>query len=627
MTDSTRHLQGNDEPPSFLEQVLQYQDGQLTEQELEAFASQIRIDPDLRRKFIDLEVQSAAIHEVLRWDIYNDPGVSPDNLGPVTTLSLLTGWTKRYGVAISIIAASLLIVLAFLIQSPLDRGKQVELPAPLPPIGDPVLLSNVFLTEEHHALFFGEVSLTTGSSLQTRQGYRLQRGIVKLTFPNAASAIIEAPALFRVIDDNCLMLVAGSCSVHAPHGAEGFRVETPSTKVIDRGTRFSVKVNDGNETEVHVIEGEAELYPSLAQVPERKSQEQWSDSAATLKKIPLHKQQAIRVDGYREHLIDFDSRTYVDQLPDRIVSYEATRTSEGYAQDLVSVTAQRGGQVHTYSVEELIPIEVTWFRGDTKPDSVGHLIGDYTRPVRPQELLEDRKLYTGMINPGGQAEPLDKDPIMETNLQEGVTGTPGMGIRFRTPVVNGPGPDVVLFEIQSFLHPLDGDPFHVYPVHSRPGLKPLTVRRFDLTMNSKESLEVVHFWRHRFSKPIESLMELETEETFPRMGTYELRFRVLAVGIDLSEMGFAEGEQVQELFIQHAIEESLFQYVVTDPTSKVDPVFIAGFPEDKQTVQKGDGKTERGWLVPATTRGIHVVRNPLSATLAHFAIWLLRNWG
>ena len=50
-----------------------------------------------------------------------------------------------------------------------------------------------------------------------------------------------------------------------------------------------------------------------------------------------------------------------------------------------------------------------------------------------------------------------------------------------------------------------------------------------------------------------------------------MQFRGLAVGIDLSDLGYARGEFVEGLFIQDALDDGHY----------VDPVFIAGLPEEE----------------------------------------------
>ncbi len=144
--------------------------------------------------------------------------------------------------------------------------------------------------------------------------------------------------------------------------------------------------------------------------------------------------------------------------------------------------------------------------------------------------------------------------------------TPGFAVRFRTPIVNGPGPDVVFFELQTFSNPLNGDAYHVSPLEFGPGRKSLTVGTYDLTMNSPEALRLARFSLYRYSQSISSLDELLTASSVRAApGT---RFHALAVGIDLSNLGFAEGEQVEGLFFQDA----------NDDEHRVDPVFIGGLP-------------------------------------------------
>src|SRR5690606_23658025 len=110
------------------------------------------------------------------------------------------------------------------------------------------------------AKFFGELAPPVGSVLTPQREYVLMSGLIEVSFPAGASAILEGPAMFRVTSNQSLALDVGRCSVHAPDGAEGFRVETPVTRVVDRGTRFTVSVGETSDTEVHVIEGAADVY-------------------------------------------------------------------------------------------------------------------------------------------------------------------------------------------------------------------------------------------------------------------------------------------------------------------------------------------------------------------------------
>jgi len=566
----------------FLERVSRYQDGLLSPTEAADLTEEIRGDPARQEEFIQWQIQSAAIYDLHRRN-------SPDGLETPLDIPLVKQsasgdptnspvrrkilWTAAGALVAMLIA--LTAIPWFPARKSIDEVNGLTTTSP----GS----GNVLLVEEVRANFVGSDSPTVGSFLTPRQNYFLAGGLINLVFPGGATTIIEAPAMFRIRNEHCLVLEIGSCSVHAPAGAEGFRVITPTTDIVDRGTRFSVKVHDDSETEVHVVEGIAELNPVIKTVAHSTGHSLSEKISDEREPIQLYDRQAIRIGAFEDDVYEttrFNPKAYRNHLPDRIIRYEATK-QDGLADELSSVTVQRGGKLRTYSVDKLIPIEVTWFHGDSReePERSGHLAGGPIRPERPRAWMENRKLHTGFMNIGGQVQPLESDPVMTTDAERKLWGTPGLGVRFRVPVVNRPGPDVVLFDVQHFLQTLDGDPFHVSPIHFRPGLKSLTVRKFDLTVNSPESLVVVPFWRHRYSLPITSLTELGMAESQANLRSTPIPVQAIAVGIDLSDLGFAEGEEVRELFFQHAMVEADPSGSQMGIPSKVDPVFIGGFPE------------------------------------------------
>ncbi|MDA8744563.1 FecR family protein [Rubripirellula amarantea] len=411
---------------------------------------------------------------------------------------------------------------------------------------DPPATSRVRLASASQARFFGELPPPVNSILSVGREYVLTGGLIEVAFPAGASAILEGPAVFRVTSDESLALDVGRCSVHAPDGAEGFRIDTPMTRVVDRGTRFSVSVAETSETEVHVIEGEADVYP-LGR-PEADSQKRLTDGQAG----------KFATEGAFDTVaVPFDASGYRRRLPDRVVSYQAT-TVDGGADLLTSVTVQRGGRSETIDVNDLIASRLTWFHSTT---SVAFLCGREQLPDSRMEVASDRSLVTGAINPGGSVEPLTSDPEM---LDTG--GTPGMAIGFERPVRNGPGADVVFFDLQTFGNPMDGDAFHVSPLAFRDGLRSHTIRKYDLTMESPEAMELRSFHVHFTTEVADSLDSWNRLKTIPRKQT--MRFRGLAVGIDLSDLGYAENESVEGLFLQDAMDDGNF----------VDPVFIGGLP-------------------------------------------------
>ncbi len=426
---------------------------------------------------------------------------------------------------------------------------------------------NVQFASLSHARFLGEMSPAIKSTITLKREYVLLSGLVELAFPRGASAIIEGPAVFRILSDECLALDVGHCSVHAPEGAEGFRVDTPVTRVVDRGTRFSVNVSEASETEVQVIEGMADIY----RYPHESEPSSTESPDATTFELRLNEHEACRLENGNNIVArptEYNSAGYRSQLQDRIVSYDATTAQGGGVEFLKSVTVQRDGEVIQYPVEQLIPVELTYFKANSGVNANGHIAAGTSLGKSRIQVLSDTALNTGIINPGGSQQPLTASPVMRTVEDKNQLNTPGLAIRFRTPVKNGPGPDIVFFELQTLSNPPEGDAFHVSPLGFGQGRKSHTVHSYDLTMLSSEAQKIARFHLYQFHQNIASLDELQTIRYEQKPSHNRLRFRAIAVGIDLSDLGYLPGEQVEELFIQDAMDDNSF----------VDPVFIGGLP-------------------------------------------------
>ena len=141
-----------------------------------------------------------------------------------------------------------------------------------------------------------------------------------------------------------------------------------------------------------------------------------------------------------------------------------------------------------------------------------------------------------------------------------------MAFRFDRPVVNSAGPDVVLFEVQSAVYPPQGDAFHLGPVRFEPGLRTHTIRKFDITMASADALPTAPFSVGSIPRPSRSLDDLKTQKFVASRQT--IQFRALAVGIDLSDLGYPDGAAVEELFLQDAADDQHY----------IDPVWFGGLP-------------------------------------------------
>lgn len=420
----------------------------------------------------------------------------------------------------------------------------------------PATYGGVILAQNSSAEFFGTMPPGLGTAIEMNRQFILTYGSIELIFPRGATVLLGAPAIFSVVSGERLFLESGQCSVYAPDGAEGFQVETPLANVVDLGTRFGVSVDDSGETNVQVIEGAAEVT--------EKSPEGTSSSVPML--LESHDVGMYPVDLQRpSRFAQYDPSTYRYGLRDRILKYQAAPAEDPSArgvQDLLSITVQRGGESYRYDIDEMIPSKVTHFRSTQREQvqPVAYRYGDQ-RPIR--ELLKsDNSLDTGIFNPGASKQPLTKSPDEQTV---------GMALRFDTPVVNSVGPDIAFFELQGYDNPKLGDAFHVSPLQFRDSLRSYTVREFDIPMTSPEALKVAGFGLLRFEHAIDSLADLHSGRYSKRYRHFN--FRALAVGIDLSDLGYAENEVVEGLFIQDADDDETH-----NGGSMVDPVYIGGFP-------------------------------------------------
>ena len=425
------------------------------------------------------------------------------------------------------------------------------------------------------ARFLGRETPPRQAEVAVQETYVLSAGLVELVFPLGATAIVEAPAVFRVCGPDCLVIDAGRCSVHAPEGAEGFRVDTPATRVIDRGTRFVVSVGETSVTEVQVIEGAADVVATNEPTP--------AFLGLTAGDIARHDPA-----GENDRIVverqPVDAHAYQRQLPDRIISFTASlshpaspttasaETADGIDM-LETVSVQRGGVLRNYRVEQLIGVAPLHFRAGrnhnnlTTPGTAEFSTATLAATDRRALLESDRLLTTGLINPGGSQTPLSADPVLAAAGVTAADTTPGLGVRFARPVINDAGPDVVFFDLQILTDPQQGDAFHVSPLSFAPGLRSHTIDAYDIDLTSPESQLLAFFRLFTLSQEARSLADVLS---IPTKGSslQAVRAEATAVGIDLSDLGYPAGAAVDGLFFQD----------MNDDASFVDPVFIAGLP-------------------------------------------------
>jgi len=102
-------------------------------------------------------------------------------------------------------------------------------------------------------------ALTVGAPIRSGR-FALQSGLVQLEFLSGANVVIEGPAELDLKSTKLIVCHRGKLRVRVPQQAKGFSVDTPHHRAVDLGTEFAVSVGDGDTTEVHVFQGEVELF-------------------------------------------------------------------------------------------------------------------------------------------------------------------------------------------------------------------------------------------------------------------------------------------------------------------------------------------------------------------------------
>ncbi|WP_050025792.1 DNRLRE domain-containing protein [Verrucomicrobium sp. BvORR034] len=223
-------------------------EGRLTAPEREALEAAIEAGGESRRIIADL----LRDHAVLHWDHVGPEaqangieqfreGVHPAPESATRPIKLKRAlWlqlTLAASVALVALAAGMLI------------GKQAAKPA-------------TFATLVHaDAATWGGGSLPTAVGSRLAKGkFRLEEGLATVKFDSGATVTLESPAVFEIQDAMNASLVAGTAVADVPESAHGFRIVTPSARVVDHGTRFAINVeSDTGATRTHVFEGLVEV--------------------------------------------------------------------------------------------------------------------------------------------------------------------------------------------------------------------------------------------------------------------------------------------------------------------------------------------------------------------------------
>lgn len=212
-------------------------EGALTAEDHAALEALVRRDTEARRMFADLLHDHASLY----WDHVGETEAEvitfPGEARPAPFPNpLLSG-----------IAAGFILLMAA------GLGYLLLQPAPE---------SSRFATmASTNAAIWASGDLPTAEGARLGEGQlRLREGLATLHFDSGAEVTLEAPAELKLVDSMNCQLLSGTAVTDVPESAIGFRIETPSAKVVDHGTRFVVNVDEASgATKTQVLEGMVEV--------------------------------------------------------------------------------------------------------------------------------------------------------------------------------------------------------------------------------------------------------------------------------------------------------------------------------------------------------------------------------
>ena len=106
--------------------------------------------------------------------------------------------------------------------------------------------------------WLGEIRPMVGQTLQVGD-LKFHKGTVQIEFMSGVRLLVRGPADMELRATDEMMLRNGAASCFVTEHGRGFRMVTKEMEVIDLGTAFSIDVEKGKQSEVHVLEGAVQI--------------------------------------------------------------------------------------------------------------------------------------------------------------------------------------------------------------------------------------------------------------------------------------------------------------------------------------------------------------------------------
>ncbi len=227
-----------------------YCSGSLSDEEFAQLEEALRRDPELRRDLLESRMLESELRQFAL--TLDQEAARPANV------------TKAFlGLRAEVWAIAATIALLLLVTKAVwPEKKEVE-------ITDReeeevrVDLGVAVLAREDNVRWANETS-QVGDSMPPGK-WDLVSGTVEIQFYSGASVTLQAPAELEILSENGGILHRGRLRADVPPHAYGFSIKTAAVELVDLGTSFGMNVTDDAETEIHVFDGEVELFGKGAQ--------------------------------------------------------------------------------------------------------------------------------------------------------------------------------------------------------------------------------------------------------------------------------------------------------------------------------------------------------------------------
>ena len=241
-------------------------DGEITELEFGALNSCLSENPLARQTFVEQVQLHSLLRKRHRENASLQTGLAvkpPDSLLESRPLLRSSGGRRLPGLKSVVVAVTAAVGLVLLAQGVNDRKLLVPPGGARPrDVSPPVPAASASLAAVGRIeMATAEVGLAAWKNgiLYPGDRVRFDRGFMRLRFLVGATVVLEGPADLEIASAMRTILHAGQATADVETSGHGFTIATPTADIVDLGTKFGVRVQDGAKSDVVVFEGEVDV--------------------------------------------------------------------------------------------------------------------------------------------------------------------------------------------------------------------------------------------------------------------------------------------------------------------------------------------------------------------------------